>query len=326
VGAPRVDRGSVTFVIELVATALVVLLPSFIGSPYALRLVQDVAVWSILALSLTLVFGFTGQISLGQAAFYAVGGYTAAILQHDLGVPAVLSWVAAVVLGMASAFALSLPLLRIHGHFLALGTLALGLIVQTLLVQLVPLTGGHDGILLPGITSLGEWLNVRFPYVVLGLLAAAYWLVRNLTRRGIGRALLALRDDPAGAAALGIPVTRYKTFVFTIGGGLAATAGVLYAQLSQVVTPDVFGFDTSVQVLLIVVIGGMTSRFGAIVGAFVVVVLPEWLQFLQGGKNLIFGLLVLAVLLVLPGGLVGGAEGLIARVRRALRERREERA
>lgn len=309
-------RRRATFVVELGATAVVIALPAIIPSAYALRLVQDVAIFGILALGLTLIFGFTGQISLGQAAFYAIGGYTSAILQTDLGVPAPIAWAVAITLGMLVALVTSLPLLRIHGHFLALGTLALGLIVETLLIQLVPLTGGHDGILLPGITSLGPWLQLRFPYVVMIFLVVAYWIVRNLTTRGVGRSFLALRDDPAGASALGIPVTRYKAFAFMIGGGLAAAAGVLYAHHVQVITPDVFDFETSVQVLLIVVIGGMVSRVGAILGAIVVVVLPEVLHEFEEPKNLIFALVVLAVLLFLPGGLAGGITSLGRRVRR----------
>lgn len=312
----------IIFVIELAATVLVLLLPGLIGNAYYLRLVQDVAILAIIALGLTLIFGFTGQISLGQAAFYAVGGYGSAIVQTALGVPAPLAWIFAIVLGMASAYVISLPLLRIHGHFLALGTLALGLIVETMLVQFVPLTGGHDGVLLPSMTYLGPWITARFPYIVVIFLVLAYWIVRNLTARSVGRSFLALRDDPAGAAALGIPVTRYKTLAFMIGGGLAAAAGVLYAHHTQVITPEVFSFDTSIQVLLVVLIGGMTSRFGALVGAMVVVILPESLQFLQESENLIFGLLVLATLLFLPGGIVGGISSIIGLVRR--RGRRTE--
>lgn len=303
-----------TFWIELGVSVFVLLLPTIVSSPYTMRLLQDVAIWSILALSLTLVLGYTGQISLGQAAFYAVGAYTSVILQTALGVPAPLAWVFAIALGMALAFVISVPLLRIHGHFLALGTLALGLIVETLLVQLAPLTGGHDGIRIPGVEYLGEWVQLRFPYIVLGALVLAYWLVRNLTQRSAGRAFFALRDDPAGAAALGIPVARYKTQVFMIGGGLAATAGVLYAHHTQVVTPDSFGFNTSIEVLLIVIIGGMSSRVGAILGAVVIVFFPEWLVFLEQAENLVFGLIVLALLLFLPGGIVGGIRSLAGRL------------
>lgn len=304
------------FAAELVGTAFVLLLPGLIGNAYHLRVLQDVAILAILALGLTLIFGFTGQISLGQAAFYAVGGYASAIVQTELGVPAPIAWVFAILLGMGSAYIISLPLLRIHGHFLALGTLALGLIVETMLVQFVDLTGGHDGIRLPSLVHLGEFMTARFPYVVAIFLVLAYWLVRNLTERSVGRSFLALRDDPNGAAALGIPVTRYKTVAFMIGGGLAAAAGVLYAHHTQVITPEVFGFNTSIQVLLVVVIGGMTSRFGAIIGAAIVVLVPEALHFLEESENLVFGLFVLAALLFLPGGIVGGITSLVQRIRR----------
>jgi len=306
---------------ELAGTVVVLLAPGLLTNAYHLRLAQDVAILAILALGLTLIFGYTGQISLGQAAFYAVGGYGSAIVQTKLGVPAPLAWLFAIALGMAAAYVISLPLLRIHGHFLALGTLALGLIVETMLVQLVPLTGGHDGIRLPSVVYLGEWVSARFPYVVAIFLVIAYWLVRNLTSRSVGRSFLALRDDPQGAEALGIPVTRYKTFAFTMGGGLAAAAGVLYAHHTQVVTPEVFGFSTSIQVLLVVVIGGMTSRFGALIGAAVVVLLPESLQFLEESENLVFGSLVLAALLFLPSGLVGGLSSLYERGRAMARGR-----
>ena len=313
---PDSRRGRRTlFFVELIGTAVVLLLPLLLsGSPYVLRIALDVAIWSILALSLTLIFGFTGQISLGQAVFFAIGAYGAALLQTKLGMPFPVAWVLAVVLSMAVAFLVALPLLRIHGHFLALGTLALGLILSTLLVQLRDITNGHDGVLMPGFVVLGQWLFQNFAYVILAFFALAYWMVRNLTTRGVGRALFALRDDPAGAAALGIPVTRYKTFIFMIGGGLAGLAGVLYAHHSQVITPEAFTFDASIHVLLIVVIGGMASRLGAVIGATVVVAFPEVLHSLEEPKNLIFALVVLVILLFMPGGVVGGVQQLVRRI------------
>lgn len=304
--------------VEVLASIVVLLLPAVMTNPYHLRVVEDVAIFTLLALGLNLIFGFTGQISLGHAAFYAVGGYSAAVLQVRFDVPLLLSWVSAVALGMFVAWLLSFPLSRLHGHYLALGTLALGLIVETLLVQQVSLTGGHDGTLLPASSTLGPWMSIRFPYVVLAAAVIGYWLVRNLTSGSVGRALRALRDDPAGAAALGVEVSRYKTIVFVIAGGMAAAAGVLYAHHAQVVTPEVFSFHTSVQVLLMVVIGGMASRFGSVLGAAMVVVLPEAMNFLNDAKNLTFALLVLTVLLFLPGGLAG----LPRAVRDAVRRRR----
>lgn len=315
------------FLVEIGASVLVLLLPILLASsPYVLRIAQDVAIWSILALSLTLIFGFTGQISLGQAVFFALGAYGAAVLQTKLGVPLPIAWIVAVLLAMLVAYLVALPLLRIHGHFLALGTLALGLIVSTLLVQMRDITNGYDGILMPGMLVLGQWLFQNFAYVIFAFMLLAYWMVRNLTTRGVGRALFALRDDPAGAAALGIPVTRYKVLIFMIGGGLAGMAGVLYAHHSQVITPEAFTFDASIHVLLIVVIGGMSSRLGAILGSVVVVALPEVLHSLEEPKNLIFALVVLAILLFMPGGIVGGAQQLWRRATAFIAQKKEARA
>lgn len=312
-------RPRASFWLEIAFTVAVLLIPVFLGGwAYGLRLALDVALLSTLALSLTLIFGFTGQISLGQAAFYAVGAYASAIVQVQLGIPFWAAWIFAIVFTMFIAWLISLPLLRIHGHFLALGTLALGLIVETLLVQFVDLTGGHSGILLPRANLLGPLSSV-FPFVIVIGFLLAYWLVRNLTERSLGRSFLALRDDPAGAAALGIPVAGYKSIVFAIGGGLAALAGILYSHQFQVITPEVFGFHTSLQVLIVVVIGGMSSRYGAVLGALVVTLLPEWLGFLPIAEveNLAYGLLVLICLLFLPGGFVGGIQSIIRTVRRA---------
>lgn len=310
------SRPRPTFWIEIGLTVVVLLLPLIFGGwSYGLRLVLDIAMLSILALSLTLIFGFTGQISLGQAAFYAFGAYSSAIVQEKLGVPFWAAWIFAIVFTMAIAWLISLPLLRISGHFLALGTLALGLIVETLLIQFVDLTGGHSGILLPKAEYIAPLATV-FPFVIVIALALSYWLVRNLTERSLGRSFLALRDDPAGAAALGIPVTRYKSLVFAIGGGLAATAGILYSHHFQVITPEVFGFHMSLEVLIIVVIGGMSSRVGAILGAAVVILLPEMLRGfpVHELEGLVYGLLVLIFLLFLPGGIVGGLTSLWRRI------------
>jgi len=314
---------TIPFALEIAGTVVVLLLPILLsGSPLALRLALNIAILAVLSLSLTLIFGFTGQISLGQAAFYAVGAYVSAALQVNLGVPFPVAWLVAIVMSMLVAYLVSLPLLRISGHFLALGTLALGLIAYVILVQWLPVTGGTSGILIP----LGTYVPVfatTFPFVIVVTFCLAYWLVRNLSRRSLGRALFALRDDPAGAAALGIPVTRYKTIVFAVGGGLAGAAGILYSHYVQVITPEVFAFDHSMEVLLVVVIGGMSSRFGAILGSAVVILIPQWLAFLQEGRNIVYGVLVLVVLLFLPGGIAGGLTSLGRLVAGAIRRRRE---
>lgn len=293
------------FGVEIALSIVVLALPGLIPNAYYLRILQDIAIFSLLAIGLNLVFGYTGQISLGHAAFYALGAYGSAILEGKASLSPVIAWPLAVLVGMGIAWAISFPVLRLQGHYLALATLAFGLIVATLLAQGGAFTGGHDGIIVPVAARLGEFVSARLAYIVVGTAVVAYWMVRNLTGSSVGRALRSLRDDPDAAAALGIPVARYRIASFVMAAALASVAGILYAHVAQVVTPEVFGFSTSIQILLMVVIGGMGHRLGGVVGAAAVILIPEFLYGLAGAKNITFGLVVLLLLLFLPRGLMG---------------------
>jgi branched-chain amino acid transport system permease protein len=294
-----------SFWIEIAISVGIIALPGLLSSAYQVRILEDIAIFALLAMGLNLAFGFTGQISLGHAAFYAVGAYGSAIMETRLGWPIYVSWPLAVGIGMLLALLISLPVMRLTGHYLAMATLAFGLIMETVLSQGGQLTGGHDGIIVPVSQLLGDGLQDRFAYVVVIVAVLAYWLLRNLTGSSVGRSLRALRDDPDGAASLGIPVARYRTSAVVVAGGLAAIAGVFYAHVAQVITPEVFGFHTSIQILMMVVIGGMGHRLGGVLGAILVLMLPELLYGLDEFRNLAFGVLVLAVLIFLPRGIAG---------------------
>ncbi|PJJ55609.1 branched-chain amino acid ABC transporter permease [Compostimonas suwonensis] len=298
-------RTRAQFWVEVALSVVIVSLPGLLQSAYYIRILEDIAVFGLLAMGLNLVFGYTGQISLGQAAFYALGSYGSVILETQLGVPVYLAWPLAIAFCMAVAWIISFPVLRLKGHYLALATLAFGLIVETLIGQGGTLTGGHDGLIVPVQSVLGEFLTSRFPYIVVGVAVLAYWLLRNLTNYSVGRALRSLRDDPDAAAALGVPVSRYRTASFVLAAGLSAIAGIFYAHVAQVVTPEVFSFDTSIQILLMVIIGGMGHRLGGVIGAVVVLLLPEFLYGLNTAKSLVFAIIVLIVLLFMPQGIAG---------------------
>lgn len=291
--------------IEIAVSVLVIVLPGILPNAYFVRILEDIAVFSLLAMGLNLVFGYTGQVSLGHAAFYAIGAYGTAILETRLGVPIAIAWPLAIVLSMVVAWIISFPVLRLRGHYLALGTLAIGLIASTLIGQGGQVTGGHDGIFVDVEQALGPFLSVYLPYVVVIVAVIAYWALRNLTSRSVGRALRALRDDPDAAASLGIPVVRYRITSFVVAAGLAAIAGIFYTHIAKVITPEVFDFDTSLQILVMVIIGGMGHRLGGVVGAVVVLILPEFLYAFDQAKTLIYAVLVLVVLLFLPKGLAG---------------------
>jgi ABC-type branched-subunit amino acid transport system permease subunit len=296
--------------VEILLSIAVVVLPGLLTSAYQVRMLENIAIFALLAIGLNLAFGFTGQISLGHAAFYAVGAYGSAILETRFGLPAIIAWPAAVFLGMLLALLISLPVMRLSGHYLAMATLAFGLIIEKLLSQGGAVTGGHDGIIIPVSRVMGQALQDRFVYVIIIVALIAYWLLRNLTESSVGRSLRALRDDPDGAASLGIPVARYRTLAVVVAGGLAALAGVFYAHVAQVITPEVFAVHTSIQILMMVVIGGMGHRLGGVLGAIVVLIIPELLYGLDEYRNIAFGALVLAVLVFLPRGIAGLPEAI----------------
>jgi branched-chain amino acid transport system permease protein len=303
----------VKLIAAIAVSVFIVAIPSFVSNLLILQLLIHIAILSLLSLGLNLVFGFTGQISIGHAGFYALGAYSAAILETKVDLPWYAAWPLGIVITMVLAWLLSFPILRLRGHYLAMGTLAFGLIVFTLILNWIPVTGGSDGIILPARTILGPELAIRLPYIVLGSAVLAYWGLRNLVSASVGRALRALRDDEDGADALGIPVRRYKTIAFVIAAGLAAVAGILFAHHTQVITPETFAFNMSIQILLMVVIGGMASNIGAIIGAALVVVLPHYLQAFEQYQSLIWAALVLVILLFEPRGVVGLGDQVVNR-------------
>lgn len=291
--------------VEIAVSVTVLFLPALIGSAYQTRLLENIAIFALLAMGLNLAFGFTGQISLGHAAFYAVGAYGSGLMETKLGLPIWIAWPAAILLCMVLGYLISLPVMRLSGHFLALATLAFGLIVETLIAQGGSVTGGHDGIIIPVRSVMGEFLQENFTFVIVGVAVVSYWILRNLTNSSVGRALRATRDDADGASALGISVSRSRIMSVVVGAGLAGVAGIFYAHVAQVITPEVFAFHTSIQILMMVVIGGMGHRLGGVLGAAVVILLPEFLWGLEHYQHITFGVLVLIVLLFAPKGVAG---------------------
>jgi branched-chain amino acid transport system permease protein len=186
-----------------------------------------------------------------------------------------------------------------------MATLAFGLIVETFLRQWKSLTGGHDGITLMTQTILGEWFAGHLYYFIVGSAILVFWLLHNLARSSVGRAHRALRDDEDAAEALGISVRKHKVFAFVLSSVIASLAGIWYAHFALVITPEVFSLHTSIQILMMVVIGGLASNAGAVLGAAFLVVLPEFLHSFQEAAVLIYGIIVLAVLIFFPQGIVG---------------------
>ena len=276
---------------------------------WQLGILNLVALHAIVVLGLNLFIGYAGQISLGHAAFFGLGAYGSAILTTAVGMPA---WVALplTAAGVAlAALVIGIPTLRLSGHTLAMATLGFNLIVHHLFVQWDPVTGGPSG--LTGIPPFGAFgLTVQGEaahfYLLWGTALVALTLAVNFVRSGVGRGLAALAEDETAAAAMGVDVRRGKIAVFTISAAFASVAGSLFAHYVGTITPDTFGIFASIDFMIMVVIGGLGSLWGSLAGAAFVTVLPYFLGPMQDLKEIVYGAIVVAVLLVLPRGLLAG--------------------
>ena len=276
------------------------------GDTYALRIVNMALIAAIGVLGLQVIVGLTGQFSFGHAAFYGVGAYCSALLTTKLGVPFVvalpLSGVAAALAGLVVA-----PILRLSGHFLAMATLAMGEIIFLLIVNLKWLTNGAYGIYgipPPGAFGFEVESEQAFFALISGVLLTVYLALRRIGASRFGRSLVAIRENELAALASGIPAARQKVQAFMIGTACAGLAGSLYAHYLAYISPDTFSFPTSVQFLTMVVIGGLGSLPGGIVGAIVVTMLPEYLRALAQYRLLVYGGLIVGFMMFLPGGTV----------------------
>ncbi len=291
------------------------------ANSYYVFVMATLALTAVTGIGLNVLLGLTGQVSFGHVGFYALGAYAVAILTVSA------KWsfwaalpVAALVAGVTGAL-LALPALRVKGPYLAMVTIAFGFIVEHGAVELRDLTGGQNGIMgVPTISAFGVAFGERgvaLAAIVLAALATlGYWL---LARSRWGAAMRAVKDSEVAAESIGLDPVRIKALAFTISAVCAGLAGALFAALSGFVTPSTFTFSQSILFVLVVMIGGAGSVAGPLVGAAIVVLLPEALAALAEYRLLFFGALLLAVLWVAPEGVVGTALRLLAR-RRAPRK------
>ena len=262
----------------------------------------------------------TGLLVLGYAAFYAIGAYTFGVMHLHWGVPFYVAIIPAMLIGAGFGFLVGLPSIRLRGDYLAIVTLGFGETIRFLLKNLPALTNGDKGIIISTagkIPTLGK--TALFPYsrsgeqptyyLVLVLVLLSMWLVRNLVNSRIGRAWIAIREDETAARAMGINTTRLKVTAFMLSAVWASVAGVLYVAREGYVEPDVFRFDESVLILSMVILGGMGSGPGPILGAAVLYLIPQILRdefpALLDYRLMIFGIVMILLMIFRPQGLLG---------------------
>lgn len=290
--------------------------PAFAGE-YLLSQLSLVAIYAIAGVGLMLLMGYAGQISLGHAAFLAAGAYTEAILRAK-GLPFALTLPVAGAVASVLGIVLALLTARMAGIYLAIATLAFAFIVEEVLTRWEALTGGSSGLVvgrigLGPLTIDAEW---KFYYLSFALLAAVLLAALNLLRSRTGRALTAIRDSEISAQSLGVHLARYKTVALAASGALTGIAGALYAHKIRFITPDQFTILMSVELMVLVVVGGLGSLHGAVLGATFVVVLPQAISVLRdvlavsskyqtGLDGGVYGLLMVLFMLFEPRGLYG---------------------
>jgi branched-chain amino acid transport system permease protein len=273
----------------------------------------------IAGLGVGLLLGQCGIVNLAQAAFYAIGAYATAYCTVQLGLPSIAGFLAGIVCSVSIAFLLGWPILRLTGYFLALATLALGIIAYSLFFEWDGITGGELGIGgIPKLAIGGFSFDTpeRFYYLVWGVVFVCMLLVRNLVTSRTGLMMRAMRDAPEAAASLAIDMHWLRTKMFMICAALGSLGGSLLAHHINFVSVHSFSIERSIILLLIPVLGGITSLPGIVVGALFVTFVPEFLSRFGDFHQVLFGLALVAIVVIAPNGLVGIGTGLLDRWRK----------
>lgn len=302
------DHGEV-----ILLTALVLVLPLLLNSNFYLRVMVLVWVFALAAVGLNLLMGFAGQVSLGHAGFFAIGAYFSALGLPRLGIPPILCPLLGAILAALIAFVIGRPILRLKGHYLAVATLGLGILVFMTLTNEIAVTGGPDGMMVPRATLFGWPLrgNLTWYWVTGLILIGGVMLARNIVNSPTGLALRALRDGEVVSSVMGIDVANYKLLVFVISAAYAAAAGGMLALFDGRVTPGLSDFLVSIELVTMVVLGGMGSILGSVLGAAVLVALPQFLTFLHDYEHVVLGLIIILTMIFVRSGIVPTVAGMI---------------
>jgi len=295
------------------------LLPLFFPSTYYFRVASLVWVSAFAAIGLNILMGQAGQVSLGHAGFFGVGAYAVAIGPTHLGIPVWAAVLAGAVISAGLAHLVGRPILRLKGHYLAIATLGLGVLVALVITTESRWTGGPDGMSVARLTLFG-WRasgSSTWYWISGGLLVLGAWIALNLSETPTGRAFRALHDSEVAARVVGIDVSRFKLQAFVIASVYASIAGSMLALMNGFINPDQAGFLHSVELVTMVVLGGLGSVVGSIVGAAVLVTLPQLLTVFQEYEHLLLGLIIILSMIFMRDGIVPTISKPLARRSRA---------
>ena len=282
-------------------------------SDFNLRLAILAIITSISVIGLFFAFGLAGLIHLAQAAFVGIGAYSSALIAQSAGLSPWFALLTGTAVTALVAALLAYPIHRTKSHYLALTTVGFNVSIEVIIRNWTGVTGGYDGLGAIPQLRIGSGMRseLEFFYICVAFLTAGVLIARLVRRSHLGRAMVAVRDDELAAAASGIDVARMKIKAFVLCSGYGGLSGALYAHYGGFISPDDFSLARSIMLLSMLIVGGEFSILGAIIGSFLLTYLPEWLRGIGGGYMAVFGIFMLAVLIIMPSGIVGTLSGWI---------------
>ncbi|GIK79748.1 MAG: branched-chain amino acid ABC transporter permease [Pseudorhodoplanes sp.] len=303
------------FLLILALGAVVALLPLILPSNFYVRVVAIVYINALAVLGLNLLMGFAGQVSLGHAGFFGIGAYAVALGPVYLGLPGWASLIGGTALSGLLAFVVGRPILRLSGYYLAIATLGMGVLISMVVSNEANITGGPNGMEVPRLVLFGSritgsltWYWISGITLVIGAL-----IVVNLIESPTGRAFRAIHDSEIAARVLGVDVARYKLLAFVLSAVFTSIAGSYLVLLDGFVTPNTTSFLLSIELVVMAVLGGLGSILGSIVGAAILVILPQFLTVFHDYEHAVLGAIIIVFLIFLPSGIVPALASLIRR-------------
>jgi branched-chain amino acid transport system permease protein len=301
----------------LVAALAIAAVPMVLTGSYWQTNLTVCAIHVLLALGLDFILGYTGQLNLGQSAFYGIGAYASTLLVTNVGVPFWLAFAGGAALAGLAGMILALFAVRLRGHYLAIASLGFAVITYQILLNWISLTQGPLGIYgippppsiaIPGLPEISFSSPTALFYLVAGFALLVYFVLDQLVRSPVGETLTAIREDEVAAASLGVHATAWKVFAFGSGAAVAGAAGCFYAAFVGTLVPDAFFITESFTILAMVIVGGVGTLIGPVWGAILLALLPELLREFGDWRLVIYGVALTLVVMFMPGGLVQAAQ------------------
>ena len=294
-------------ILFVMVAAFLLIFPMIAKSRYQVHILNMVGIYILLSLGLNIAMGYAGQFNLAMGGLWAIGSYTAGLLNTRLGLPLWATLPCSILAGGIIGGFVGLPSLKVRAHYLSIVTIGLNEIINIILVNETKFAGGVDGISriqMPSLFGIALDSDEKYYYIILIFVILGYLLARQILSGRVGRNFRAIRDDFKTAPAMGVNAGMFKLLAFVISGCFAGLAGALYAHLNTYISPDIFEHKTTLVIMTMTMVGGMGNLTGSIVGATILPILQEYLRAIQDWQYVVYGLAIMIVVLFIPGGLM----------------------